>query len=173
MSTNRFAVLLVALALATAAGTFAAGLAVLDDGRPDPPPRSGGTGTASTAPVASTAPSTAPTTTSVTGPVAAPTDELESPAWIVVIASKGAEADAQEAALAVAALGHPAGVLRSDDYPSLAPGFWVAYAGPYEARRSAEAAVDDLEGSGIDGAYVRCAGTAKDCGRDRDESDDD
>lgn len=172
MSTNRFAVLLVALALAVGAGSFAAGLAVLDDGRPDPPPRSGGTATASTAPLAST-PSTAPSTTTAPAGIAAPTDELATPAWIVVVASKGSAADAQEAAEAVAALGHPAGVLRSDDHPSLAPGFWVAYAGPYEERRLAEAALDDLDESGVDGAYVRCAGTVKDCGRDRDESDDD
>jgi len=172
VSTNRFAALLVAVAVAVAAGAFAAGLAVLDDGRPDPPPRSGGTATATTAPVAST-PSTAPSTTAPPVPVATPADELPTPAWIVVVASKGAEAEAQEAAEAVAAHGHPAGVLRSDDYPSLAPGFWVAYAGPYDARRQAEAALDALDEAGVDGAYVRCAGTVKDCGRDRDDSDDD
>lgn len=171
MSTNRFAALLVALAVAVAAGAFAAGLAVLDDGRPDPPPRPGGSATATTAPVAST--STAPSTTAPPAPVATPADELPAPAWIVVVASKGSEAEAQEAAEAVAAHGHPAGVLRSDDYPSLAPGFWVAYAGPYEARRQAEEALDALDEAGVDGAYVRCAGTVKDCGRDRDDSDDD
>lgn len=172
MSANRFAVFLVALAVAVAAGAFVTGLAVLDDGQPDPPPRADGTATTSTT-AAAPAPTAAPPATTAPGPVAAPTDELATPTWIVVVASKSAPSDAQDAAEAVAALGYPAGVLRSDDYPSLAPGFWVAYAGPYESRRSAEAAHDDLDESGLEGGYVRCAGSVKDCERDRDKSEDD
>lgn len=163
MSGWRFALLAGALALAVAAGSFAAGLAVLDDGEPDPPPAAGAATT--TTPVPITASTT--TTTTVGGP-------LVTPAWIVVVASEGSERTAIERAEAVAARGHPTGVLRSDDYASLNPGLWVAYAGPYPDRRAAEAAVDELAADGIAGAYVRCAGTAEACsGGDGGDDDDD
>lgn len=44
----------------------------------------------------------------------------------------------------VAAAGLPAGVFRSDDIPSMSPGFWVAYSGPFGTEREAVAACDRL-----------------------------
>jgi hypothetical protein len=59
--------------------------------------------------------------------------------------------------------GYDAGVLQSDDYSSLEPGFWVAYVGPFPDAAAAQAAVDQLATDGYDAAYVRCVGTAEEC----------
>jgi stage II sporulation protein D len=60
--------------------------------------------------------------------------------WIVVVAS------------VPLADGRPAGqVLRSDDYPGLAPGYWVVYRGPYASATSAQTHAGG-------GAYVKRLG---------------
>lgn len=167
MNGRRFAVGVVLAALLVGAGSFAAGLAVFDDGEPDPPPaRDGSSDTVAPAGEPST---TAPPSTA---PAGITEGAIATPAWITIVASEGAQATARAKAQAVAAKGHPAGVLQSDDYPSLKRGLWVAYAGPYPDRAAAEAAVDELGADGIDGAYVRCAGTDKECKGDADDSDD-
>lgn len=155
----RFGLLAGALGLVVAAGSFAVTVAVLDDDEPDRPPTSGGTATTTPAPT------TASTTTSSTV-----TGTLVTPAWIVVVASEGSQDAALEHAEAVAALGHPTGVLRSDDYASLNPGLWVAFAGPYSGRGEAEAAVGQLAADGVSG-YVRCAGSAAECRVGDDDED--
>lgn len=152
MSGGRFGLLAGALALAVAAASFVAGLAVLDDGRPDAPPRSRGATGTTVAPI-----ETSSTTTTTTAGL------LVSPSWVAVVASAGSEAEAQQAAAVVAAKRYPSGVLHSDDYPSLKAGLWVAYAGPYPDRATAEAAVGALADDGVGGAYARCAGTVADC----------
>lgn len=150
----RFPSLVVLLAVIVMVGSFALGLQLLDDGEPDPPP--GGASRADPAgePTTTAAP---PTTT----PVA--TGGLTTPAWIVVVASEGSEAAATSRADAIGDRGQPVGVLRSDDYPSLNPGLWVAYAGPYASAEEATAARDALAAGGVSGTYVRCAGTAEQC----------
>jgi hypothetical protein len=168
MSRSRFGLLLGLVALVVASGSFAVAMAALDDGKPDPPP-SGGTDTGDAPgsdPVVTDTSTTATTLAVVTG-------DLDTPTWIVVVSSEADEAGATVLAQRVAADGHPAGVLRSDDYPSLNKGFWVAYAGPYPDRSSATAAVSALEAAGYSGTYVRCAGTKKDCGTEVDEPDAD
>lgn len=149
----RFPLLVALLALVVAAGAFAIGLQVLDDDEPDPPPR----------PAATEGPPAdgGETTTASTSVIA--TGALPTPAWIVVVASEGSAAAATARADAVGDRGHPVGVLRSDDYPSLNPGLWVAYAGPFTDAAEATAAKDALTTAGVAGTYVRCAGTAEQC----------
>lgn len=157
MSRWRFPLLVVLLAIVVAAGSFALGLQLLDDGEPDAPTRAG----SAADPAGATTTVAAPTTT----PVA--TGGLTTPAWIVVVASEGSEATATSRADAIGDRGQPVGVLRSDDYPSLNPGLWVAYAGPYATADEATAVRDALAAGGVSGTYVRCAGTAQQC-RDDD-----
>lgn len=169
MSGPRFALAVALAAAVVGGGAFAAGLAVLDDGRPDPAPaRDGSSDTV--VPGDPTSTTAAPTTAPTTVPVAE--GSIATPAWIAIVASEDSPATARAEAEAVATKGYPAGVLRSDDYPSLKGGLWVAYAGPYPDRSAAEDAVDDLAADGVEGAYVRCAGTDKECKGDADDSDD-
>jgi cell division septation protein DedD len=165
VSRGRFALLVTLVAMLAGVGAFAVGLQVLDDGEPDAPPSEAAAGDDATTTVP---PPISPTTTAPTTPPGA----LETPAWITVVASEGSEAEAEADAARVAAAGHPAGVLRSDDYETLKPDLWVAYAGPYPDRAAAEAAIASLEADGFAGTYVRCAGT-KDACKGGDEDDDD
>lgn len=170
MSGRRFAVLLGVAAVAVAAGAFALGLQVLDDDDPDPPP-AGAVGADDEGAAADDG-GEDPASTSTSEPPEVTEGALPSPSWILVISSEGDEAAARAVADEVAAAGHPAGVLRSDEHPSLNPGFWVAYAGPYPDATAAAAAEPGVEADGWPGAYVRCAGTAADCGGDDDEDDE-
>jgi hypothetical protein len=158
VSRARFSLLLAVLGVLVAAGAFAIAWSVLDDGRPDPPPRS----SAGSGDALGSDPVVTPTSTT------APTGDapLATPAWVAVVASEGDEATATTRAQAVAAAGYPGGVLRSDDYPSLSGGLWVAYTGPYPDRAAADAAVTALAGDGFDGAYARCVGSTEDCAAD-------
>jgi hypothetical protein len=157
MSRARFAVILLLVALLVGLGAFAGALQVLDDGEPDPPPRSGGSAT-SVAPPADGS-TTVPTTAA---PPAVGTD-LATPAWVAVVASEASEVAAQGKADRPAAAGYPTGVLHSDDYGSLKPGLWVAYAGPYPDRGAADDAVEALAADGFSGAYSRCVGSKEEC----------
>jgi hypothetical protein len=168
MSQARFGMLLGLVAVLVAVGSFVAATAALDDGQPDPAPAPSGGG--------GEAPGSDPlvpssSTSSTTAPVA--TGELATPAWIVVITSEADEASATTAAQRAAAEGHSTGVLRSDDYPSMNKGFWVAYAGPYADRSAAVAGSAALEADGFGGTYARCAGSKTDCGTEDRPSDDD
>ena len=169
MSKGRFALLVTLLAMGVAAACFVIGLRVLDDGKPDPAPSVAAAAATDTTlpPVAASS-----TTTSPNAPVTTPPGALETPAWVTIVASEGSREMAEEEAARVAANGHPSGVLHSDDYPSLKPGLWVAYAGPYPDARAAEAAIEALAADGISGAYVRCAGSKKECSGDDDDDSD-
>jgi hypothetical protein len=48
-----------------------------------------------------------------------------------------------------------AGVLNSDDYFTLNPGYWVLYMGPYNSKSAAQAAVPTAVSHGYPDAYVR------------------
>ena len=52
------------------------------------------------------------------------------------------------------AAGTTVGLLHSDDYPSLRPGYWVLFTGKYGTREEAEAAVATAADAAPD-AYVR------------------
>lgn len=150
MSGRRFGLLVALVAMVVGVGSFAGGVALLDDDVPDEPPGADttdpGDGTVSSTTTAPGEPGT-----------------LETPAWVAVVSSEGDEARARAVAARVADAGFSSGVVRSDDHESLNPGFWVAYAGPYPDPATAEAAVADLAAAGIDGAYARCVGTAGEC----------
>jgi hypothetical protein len=166
VSRARYGLLVAALAAVVAAGSFLLALPVLDDDGPDSPPDRAGT-----EPEAPAVPDPAPTTTAASA-ADLTTGPLDTPAWILVIASEGDQAQATTTAADVATAGHPAGVLRSDDYPSMKPGFWVAFAGPYDDAKTAKAAEPEVEAAGWPGAYVRCAGTVDQCrGREGDDED--
>lgn len=167
MRRDRFVLRVALLAIGVGVSSFAVALQVLDDGQPDPAPTTAGDPASGTTlpPPISTTTSTSTTTTTEAGPIA-------TPAWITIVASEESKAIAEAAAAEVAAHGHPAGVLRSDDYETLKSGLWVAYAGPFEGAAEARAMVDTLKADGIDGAYVRCIGSTKECRDDRGEGDD-
>lgn len=72
--------------------------------------------------------------------------------WIVVLASlSGADLDEAAARDRAAELGFDEQLLWSTHYPSLNPGFWVVYEGPFEDRDAAGAAADGFG----DPAYAR------------------
>jgi hypothetical protein len=70
-----------------------------------------------------------------------PTDVAAWPAgaaaYTVVLAKTSDEATARARATAVVGGGVPAGVLDSDDYPTLDPGLWVLFAGRFETQAEA------------------------------------
>jgi len=161
MSRTRSIAFVALLSVAVAAVSFALALQVFDDGKADPPPAPSGLVDTATEPTVGVTSSTSATTTS-TAVVTSPGD-LDTPAWVAIVASEGSEATAEATARRVAAAGHPGGYLRSDDYASLSGGHWVAYSGPYPDSASANTAVEALEADGFDGAYVRCVGSKKQC----------
>lgn len=169
MSQLRFGLLLGVVAVLVAGGSFVAATAVLDDGKADPPPSADGDG--GDAESGDTSDPSAPSSTSTTVPVA--TGALPSPTWVVVITSEADEAAATASAQRAAAAGYPTGVLRSDDYPSLRAGFWVAYAGPYGDQAAAEAGSAALAADGFANTYRRCVGEQRDCGGAGDDKEDD
>ena len=61
------------------------------------------------------------------------------------------EATARSTADELTEAGFDSGVLHSDDYSSLEPGFWVAYVGPFDDVGGARGAVGELEGDGYTG----------------------
>lgn len=85
----------------------------------------------------------APTSTTTFAP---PTRPLPFDSWTAVLASLPVgENTADQAQTVAEKLGvSGAGVLLSDDYPSLEPGFWVVYAAPYAFSWEAAAACERL-----------------------------
>lgn len=158
MSTGRFALLVASLAALVAAGSFAIAYRVLDDESAARPPSAPTSGLAE--PTATEPPTAVTSTTSA--PITEP-GALDTPTWVVVVASGTSRPDADATARRVARSGRPAGVLHTSDYSSLAKGLWVAYAGPYPDAEAAQSAVDRLAADGFTGAYVRCVGDRKDC----------
>jgi len=66
-------------------------------------------------------------------------------AWTVVLASeatKGLAKSAVEKAKRIASHGLNIGVIHSNDYASLRPGFWVAFAGQFDSVDEAQRAAD-------------------------------
>jgi hypothetical protein len=73
--------------------------------------------------------------------------------WTVVLASDTSESEAQDAAEKFAGEGiSGVGVLHSDDFSSLKPGFWVVFSGEYDSQ---SAASDALDGIDAKDAYIR------------------
>jgi hypothetical protein len=58
-------------------------------------------------------------------------------AWTVILATMRDEATAHARAVAAIGGGVPAGILDTDDHPSLEPGDWALFAGRYDSRAEA------------------------------------
>jgi len=128
---------------------------------PDPalPEASGGSSPAPTStPSATTTPESTSTPEATSTPESGGTSDIaEWPSgtsgWTVVLASDTSESDAQDAAEQFADDGiGDVGVLNSDDFSSLKPGFWVVYSGEYDSQAEAS---DALDGVDAKDAYIR------------------
>jgi SPOR domain len=152
VSRARFGLLLALLVLVVGTASFLGVYTLLDDSSGTPP---GGPDT--TASPTTAAPATTTTTTTL-----AP-GTLATPTFVVVVTSEADEGTAQGVRDDLTEAGYTAGVLHSDDYQSLSPGFWVSYVGPFDDLATAEATKAQLIADGYDAAYSRCVGTSADC----------
>src|SRR5262245_28048425 len=161
--------LLVIAALATAAAVYAgrdesetvAGTTLIATPPPDatgPQTQAARTETAPVASVPTTATSTSPPAdgAGAGNPVEWPADE---DGFTVVLASlpvsAGRDTALQKARSALRAGIKEVGVLDSEDYASLHPGFYVVFAGFYRNLEEAQGAVPDATGAGFPNAYAR------------------
>ena len=62
---------------------------------------------------------------------------------------------ADQRSVQLQAQGFDAGVLDSDDFSRLSPGFWVVFSGTHPTRAEADRALDEVRRAGNTGAYVR------------------
>jgi hypothetical protein len=154
MSRGRFGLLLALLVLVVGVGAFFGVGALLDDGPTTPEGAAAPEDTSTTAPVSSTT-----TTTTGEGVIG------ETPAYVVVVTSAIDEATAQASRDELTDQGFAAGVLDSDDYSSLNPGYYVTFVGPWATSAEATAGRDELVHAGysISQVYVRCVGTKDEC----------
>jgi eukaryotic-like serine/threonine-protein kinase len=109
-----------------------------------------------TIPTVTTPTTTVPTTTSSSAVGTWPAGQS---GYTVVLASV-AEANGRSAADAAAQRATTAGlssvgVLRSSDFSSLKPGYWVTYAGVYGTLAAAQAALPQARAAGFPSAYTR------------------
>ncbi len=80
--------------------------------------------------------------------------------WAVILASKSQsqfqETDAQTIATAASSAGVPmTGVLDSSQFPTLNPGYWAVFSGPYATKDEAQSAATTIQGQGYPDAYAR------------------
>ena len=80
--------------------------------------------------------------------------------WAVILASKSQsefqETDAQAIADQAATAGvQMTGVLDSSLFPTLNPGYWAVFSGPYATKDEAQAAATTIQGQGYPDAYAR------------------
>jgi hypothetical protein len=112
---------------------------------------------------APTTPTTEPTTTEAPPPIT--TDEEPSAsgdsdwpagttAWTAILSSVRDEGDARAAKQRLIGEGEEAGVLPSDDFADLQPGYWVLFSGTFSDRGTAIAHAADFRGE-FPGAYAR------------------
>jgi type IV secretory pathway VirB10-like protein len=119
---------------------------------------SGPTGTtippASVPPATATPPPTTPTTPSTPSSGIASWPAGKTAYTVVLVSAKShkqANAKAQEAV----SRGIDAGVLHSNDYSSLNPGYWVVFAGQYSSASEASSHIQEYAGKGFSGGYPR------------------
>jgi hypothetical protein len=75
-------------------------------------------------------------------------------AWTAILSSVRSEADARAAKRRLVAQGEQAGVLLSDDFADLRPGYWVLFSGTFSDRGPAIARAEALRPE-FPGAYAR------------------
>jgi len=76
-------------------------------------------------------------------------------AYTVILLSTGTREGAETVARQAARTGIPAGVLQSDDYSSLNPGYWVVFAGEFDSTEEAQREAESYAGLGFPGGYAR------------------
>lgn len=92
-------------------------------------------------------------TTTASGEIAEWPDDTS--AYTVILLSTNTRAGAQAVARQAARAGIPAGVLQSDDYSSLNPGYWVVFAGEFDSSEEAQRESETYAGLGFPGGYAR------------------
>jgi cell division septation protein DedD len=108
----------------------------------------GATATATATPSPS---ATASPTTTATGSFA---DWPGGSGWTVIIESATTRAKAETVATAAQGKGHTVGILHSDDYSSLNPGYYVVFTQKYGSQSEAQSGRDGIKADYPD-AYVR------------------
>jgi cell division septation protein DedD len=110
-----------------------------------------------TPPPASTPPTTTPTTPST--PPATGSGIAKWPAgttgYTVVLISAATRKQANTKAREAKSRGIDAGVLHSNNYSSLNPGYWVVFAGQYSSANEARSHIDEYASKGFAGGYPR------------------
>jgi hypothetical protein len=74
--------------------------------------------------------------------------------WTVIIASKGSQSAAESIATEAQGKGLTVGILKSDDYSSLNPGYHVVFTEKFDSKSAAEDSLSDVQSDYPD-AYVR------------------
>lgn len=74
--------------------------------------------------------------------------------WTVVLESSSTQSKAESVAQDLQSKGDTVGILKSDDFSSLNPGYWVVFSQKYDSKKAAEDAMDSLASKPRD-AYVR------------------
>ena len=124
------------------------------------------TSTAPTAPTTPAPPSTTPATPPPTVPPATPSPPgggssgiaswpAGKTAYTVVLVSAPRHQQANAKAREAKSRGIDAGVLHSNDYSSLNPGYWVVFAGQYGSANEARSHIDEFATKGFPGGYPR------------------
>ena len=129
--------------------------------RPQTPPASTTT-TPTTLPPATGEPGTTTPTTKAPATPGDSTPDASIRSWpsgksafTIVLVSAKSRSQADDRAREAADNDIPAGVLHSDDYEGLKPGFWVVFAGDFDTQRQAERKLDEYARKGFKGAYPR------------------
>lgn len=82
-------------------------------------------------------------------------------AYTVVLLSADNRPGAEVRARDAIRRGIPAGVLHSDDYPSLNKGYWVVFAGEFDAEKEAQEKAAKYAAQGFPGGYARFVSAEK------------
>jgi septal ring-binding cell division protein DamX len=121
----------------------------------------GPTDTTPTTPPATAPPTTVPPATATPPSTTPPaTSGLASwpagrSAYTVVLVSASKRRQANAKAQEAKSRGIDAGVLHSNDYSSLNPGYWVVFVGQYDSAGKASAKIDEFASKGFPGGYPR------------------
>ncbi len=121
---------------------------------PTPAPAPGTEPTPTPAPGGDTAPTPTPTPDAGSPPAgeeAVPEWPAGETAWTVIVRSTTSRSAAERAATQQIDAGRDAGILDSDDFSSLRPGYWVAWVGQFESQSRARSQAEEIGGE----AYPR------------------
>lgn len=118
------------------------------------------TTTTSSVPQPTTTTTTAPITTTTTTSVPLEASGPEFDTWAIILESLStADFSLEEAIQRASEQSGPADVLLSDDYPSLNPGFWVIFNGPYNTGSDADLRCSAMRAEAV-ACYTRYLGVS-------------